>query len=90
MTLSFALFGLPIFRLIDSFYGSQHSLTFVRWTALIGAVLKLYSDFRTLVQNFDIGTSAMQFNGKKPVDSRVFDIYYALGVDGDFLCGWWC
>ena len=80
MTLSFAIW-LPIFfGLLILFYGSQHSLTFVRWTALIGAVLSFIVTL-ALVQNFDISTSAMQFVEKSLWIPR-FDIYYALGVDG--------
>lgn len=80
MTLSFAIW-LPIFfGLLILFYGSQHSLTFVRWTALLGAVLSFIVTL-ALVQNFDISTSAMQFVEKSLWIPR-FDIYYALGVDG--------
>lgn len=80
MTLSFAIW-LPIFfGLLILFYGSQNSLTFVRWTALLGALLSFIVTL-ALVQNFDISTSAMQFVEKSLWIPR-FDIYYALGVDG--------
>jgi NADH-quinone oxidoreductase subunit M len=80
MTLSFAIW-LPIFfGLLILFYGSQNSLIFVRWTALLGALLSFIVTL-ALVQNFDISTSAMQFVEKSLWIPR-FDIYYALGVDG--------
>lgn len=80
MTLSLAIW-LPIFfGLLILFYGSDRSAAFVRWMALIGALLSLIVTLG-LINDFDINTSAMQFVEKAVWIPR-FDIYYALGIDG--------
>jgi NADH-quinone oxidoreductase subunit M len=61
-------------------FGRDRHANAVRWTALLLALLSLAATL-PLLQDFQLGTAAMQFQEQVPWIER-FNIYYHLGVDG--------
>lgn len=80
MTLSLSIWLPILFGLLILAFGSDRCPRFVRWTALVGALLS-FAVTVPLVIDFDTTTSAMQFIEHLNWIPRL-DVYYALGIDG--------
>lgn len=61
-------------------FGRESQAGFVRWLALLGALLG-FAFTLPLYQGFELGTAAMQFVEKSTWVTR-FNIHYHLGLDG--------
>jgi NADH-quinone oxidoreductase subunit M len=78
--LSFAIWTPILFGLVLLALGREDRMPWVRWTALIGALVSLLITL-PIYSGFELGTAAMQFVEHRPWIAR-FNVNYHLGVDG--------
>ncbi len=78
--LSLAIWTPIAFGVVLLAFGRDDQARFVRWVALIGALVSFLVTL-PLYDGFKLGTAAMQFVEKAPWIAR-FNVNYHLGVDG--------